>query len=91
MDPKIKIQQLWRYLKVQDDETLIVKSYNHAKGSDEFIMAKMTANGLNINVENRMPELPADKPFRLIQQLDSSGKHMIPLVEQMKRDEQIDY
>lgn len=91
MNQKTKIQQLWRYLKVQDDEILIVQSYNHAKNSDEFIVAEMFGDKLIVNVENRMPDLSVDKPFRLIQQLDSSGRHMIPLVEQMKRDEQIDY
>lgn len=91
MDQKTKIQQLWRYLKVQDDETLIVQSYDHAKGSDEFIVAKMTGNELTVSVESRIPDLSADKPFRLIQQLDSSGRHIIPSVRQMKRDEQIDY
>lgn len=91
MDSKVKIQQLWRYLKVQDDEILIVKSFNHAKGVDEFIVAQMTKDGLNINVENCMPEELANKPFRLVQQLDSSRKHTIPLVEQMMLDEQIDY
>lgn len=91
MNQKIKIQQLWRYLKVQDDETLIVETYNHAKGADEYIVAKMAGNGLSVDVQDCMPELSADRPFRLVRQLDSSGKHTMPSVEQMKRDEQIDY
>lgn len=37
MDATFKIQQLWQYLKIQDDEVLIVQFYNHANGYDEFL------------------------------------------------------
>lgn len=91
MNEKFKIQQLWQYLKVQDDEILIVRSYSYTKNSDEFIVAKMAGNELNITIENSLPKLQIDKPFRLIQQLDSSKKHVIPSVNQIIQDELVDY
>lgn len=91
MDAKSKIKQLWRYLKIQDDETLIVRSYNHAKKSDEFFIAKMTGNGLSIIPEDSFPEFQPDKPFIFIQQLNSSGKHVIPSVRELIQDRLNDY
>ena len=91
MDTKSKIKQLWQYLKVQDDEVLIIQSYNCTQKFDEFLVAKMIGNELDITTENKLPEFQADKPFRFIQQFDSSGRHVIPSVKQLKQDEQIDY
>lgn len=91
MNVALKIKQLWRYLKIQDDEILIVQSYNHASGTDEFFVTEKVGMELKTNVVSNIQLLHLNKPFRLIQQLDSSGKHTIPLVEQLKRDEIADY
>lgn len=91
MNEKLKLQKLWNYLEVQDNENLIVQSYNHEKGSDEFFVVESVKNELKITTSNSLPELKADKPFILVQQIDSTGKHIIPSVEQLKNDELIDY
>ena len=91
METKIKIQNLWSYLKTQDDEILIVQSYNRAKGSDEYVIAKKVDGQLEITTSESLPELSADTPFHLIQQRGSDGHHTIPSVEQIERDKILDY
>lgn len=91
METALKIQQLWRYLKIQDDEILIVQLYNQIKGSDEFLITEIVDKRLVTRTINSLQMLTTTKPFRLVQQLDYSGKHIIPLVEQLKRDEFVDY
>ena len=91
MDATFKIQQLWQYLKIQDDEVLIVQFYNHANGYDEFFVTENVNGKLKTHIIDSLQISNINKPFRLIQQLDSSGKHMIPDVDQIKRDERADY
>lgn len=91
MNTKTKIHELWDYLKIQDDEILIVRSYNATKETDEFIVAQMNDNEVEIIISDTMPKLIPGTSFQLIQQLDSDGKHKIPSVEQIKRDELLDY
>ena len=91
MNTAAKIHQLWRYLKIQDNEILIVRAYNQSKETDEFFVTETTDNGLQTTTTANMPELRVDRPFRLIQQRDSSGKYIIPSVKQLIRDELIDY
>lgn len=90
MDTKTKIRKLWDYLKVQDDELLIVLSFNATTNSDDYIVAEMNGNEIEITINNQMPDIKG-RPFQLIQQIGSRGKHKIPSVEQLKRDELIDY
>lgn len=91
MDATFKIQQLWQYLKIQDDEVLIVQFYNHANGFDEFLVTENVDGKFKTHVINSLQISNINKPFRLIQQLDSSGKHTIPDVDQIKHDECADY
>lgn len=91
MKTTLKIQQLWRYLKIQDDEILIVQSYNPTKCSDEFIITEMVGGVLETHITDSFQSFDTTKPFRLIQQLDSSGKHTIPSVKQLEYDEFADY
>lgn len=91
MNIKTKIHLLWDYLKVQDDELLIVRSFNATKDADEYIVAKMMNGKLEINTEDKMPDLSQGIPFQLIQQRGEDGKHKIPSVEQIKQDELLDY
>ena len=39
MNMTFKIRQLWKYLRVQDDEILIVRSYNKRARKDEYVIA----------------------------------------------------
>ena len=86
-----KIQQIWQYLGVQDDEILIVRSFNKKERKDEFLIAEATQDGLKITVSSNMPEPRLNRPFKMIQQRDSSGKYIIPSVEQLIRDKISDY
>lgn len=91
MNVKTKINQLWSYLKVQDDELLIVRSFNATKNSDEYIVAEMKEGEITITTSDKMPDLNQGIPFQLIQQRGENGKHKIPSVEQLKMDELLDY
>lgn len=91
MNTKIKIQQLWDYLKVQDEELLIVRSFNATKGSDEYIVARKIGNELEITTTDTMPVINPNMAFQIIQQIGADGRHKIPSVEQIKRDEMLDY
>lgn len=91
MDTKSKIHQLWDYLKVQDNEFLIVRAFNVTLNSDEYIVATKTGNELEITTTKSMPTFTTGTSFQLIQQLGSDGRYKIPSVEQLQRDELIDY
>lgn len=91
MNDELKLQKLWNYLEVQADESLIVQSYNRNKGSDEFFVVELVNNQLKIITVENQSELDFNKPFRLVQQRGSDGRHIIPSVEQIIRDEIIDY
>lgn len=91
MKTTLKIKQLWRYLKIQDNEILIVQSYNRTKSSNEFIVTEMVDGVLQTHTIDGLQAFDTTKPFRLIQQLDCSGKHTIPSVKQLKYDEFADY
>lgn len=91
MNEELKLQQLWNHLEVQDDERLIVQSYSREKGSDEFYVVESTDGGLKIGTAASLMQVDMGKPFRLIRQLGSDGRHTIPSVRQMKRDELLDY
>lgn len=91
MNTRTKIRQLWGYLKIQDDELLIVRSFNATKKSDEYIVAKMVNNELKITTTDTMSEIHSGVAFQMIQQIGSDGKYKIPTVDQIKRDELLDY
>ncbi len=91
MNTTFKIQQIWQYLGVQDDEILIIRHYNKSDDKDEFLIAEVTQDGLKITTAPTMPELRADRPFQIIQQHDSSGKFIIPSVTQLINDKVSDY
>lgn len=91
MNVKTQIHQLWSYLKVQDDELLIVRSFNNTKNADEYIVAKMVGGEIEITTTATMPDPNQCAPFQLIQQRGENGKRNIPSVEQLKLDELLDY
>ena len=91
MNTTLKIQRLWEYLDIQDDELLIVRSYSHETKDDEFIIVEKGSDGLKITTEVNMPALTTGRPFQMIQQRDSKGHYVIPSVEQMIQDKLSDY
>ena len=91
MNTIFKIQQLWQYLRVQDDEILIIRHYNISNKKDEFIVVESTPNGLNITTTDSMPEFEVGKSFQMIQQRDSTGKFIIPSITQLIQDKVSDY
>lgn len=91
MNISVKIRQLWDYLKVQDNELLVVRSFNFAQNSDEYIVAKKIGDNLEVTTTDKMPDIEPGMAFQLIQQIGADGKHKIPSVNRMKEDESIDY
>ena len=91
MNTTFKIQRIWQYLGVQDDEILIIRHYNDSDKKDEFLIVESTPNGLIITTSNSMPELGISKSFQMIQQRDSSGRFIIPSVAQLIQDKVNDY
>lgn len=91
MNATFKIQQLWQYLGIQDDEILIVRTYNPSTNKDEYLIAESAIDGLKIVTATEVPKLQANKPFQMVQQRDSSGKFAIPSVTQLINDKVSDY
>lgn len=89
---KNKIKQLWHYLQLNCDETLIIENFNHEAGENEFIVVK-TGNDdeLDISVLSELPELTPKDQFQFIKQLSSGGKFTILSVEQIENDKLADY
>ena len=91
MNTTLKIQQIWQYLGIQDDEILIIRHYNTSEEKDEFLIVEAARDGLKITAAQSLPELRADKPFQIIQQRDSSGRFIVPSVTQLIQDKVSDY
>lgn len=91
MNVQTKIQQLWDYLQVRDDELLIIRSFNATKNANEYIIAKLLKHKIKITRSDIMPDLELNQSFQLIQQIGQDGKYKIPSVEQLKQDELLDY
>lgn len=91
METKLKIQALWNYLEVQDNELLIVSVYNQNTGKDLFIVAEAKETELSITTKDNITDAISDRPFQWIQQRDSDGKYIIPSVEQLIEDKNLDY
>lgn len=91
MKMKLKIQQLWSYLKIQDNERLIVRVFDNQAGKDMFVIAETGGTGLNIMTADNLSDAIANRPFQLIQQRDNCGKHIIPSVKRLIEDRKLDY
>lgn len=91
MNTTFKIQQIWQYLGIQDDETLIIRHYNDSDQKDKFLIVESTPAGLNVTTTDSMPEFGDGKSFQMIQQRDSSGRFIIPSVAQLIQDKVSDY
>lgn len=91
MNTTFKIKQLWEYLDIQDDEILIVRSYNQETTKDEYLIVEKSQDGLKITAKDDLAELKPGQPFKMIQQRDSEGHYIIPSVEQIIQDKLSDY
>lgn len=91
MDNENKIIKLWHCLNIQDDELLIVQYYNQSIDADEYAVATKNNEKIEIKTLNIFPELSVKQPFHLFQHIGSNGKHIIPSVEQLERDKDMDY
>ena len=92
MDEKLKIERLWHYLQIQD-ELLIIQVQNSSEGTNEYLIVEMTNGELQINTANNddVQSLFMKKNLRIISQRDETGKYIIPDVEQIILDEEMDY
>lgn len=86
-----KIRQLWRYLKVKQNEKLIIPLYNEEKAIDEYLVVTMPESTMCIEISESKPKLDNAKSFHLIQRIGDGGKHIMPSVDQIKQDEKMDY
>lgn len=91
MKSNTKIQELWRYLKIRDDETLVIPSHSRDEKTDKYHVARMRGGVLEVTVEEGMPEPASIMPFRIVKQIDKSGKLVIPSVKQLIDDRKKDY
>lgn len=88
---ELKIKELWKYLRIQDDEILIVQVYNPKTKTDEYLMAEMQGESLSVRTESDFLHYIRGKPFRLIRQRDSRGHCQIPSAKRLKSDKNRDY
>lgn len=91
MDNEIKIRQLWRYLKIEDDEILIIQFYNQSTKAEEYAIAAKSNGEIEIRYEKDIPELSLNKPFHLFQHIGTEGKHIIPSVKELEEEKDMDY
>lgn len=91
METKLKIQELWDYLGVCDDEVLIVGAHNAATDKDQFIIAEARGHGLHLTTSDNIIDAISDRPFQLIQQRDVYGRYVIPSVKRIIEDKKQDY
>lgn len=91
MNTILRIQQIWQYLEVQDNEILIIRFYNHFHRKDEYLLVKSTNNGLTILLSETISDVICANPFRMIQQRNKAGQFIIPSVNQLIKDMVDDY
>lgn len=91
MNNKQQIQELWSYLKIQANELLVLKNYNQLTRTDEYILAKMVNNQLDISVTSEMPQFNQGEDFLVFKHLNADGKCDIPSVAQLEIERNMDY
>lgn len=92
MNEKSKIERLWHYLQIQD-ELLVIQVQNTFGDTDEYLIVENINNELQINTANNddVQDLFMKKNLRIIRQRDETGKYIIPDVEQIIHDKEVDY
>ena len=91
MNEKLKIERLWHYLQIQD-ELLIIQVQNN-EDIGKYLIVEMTNGKLQINTanENEVHNIIMENNVRIIRQRDENGNYIIPDVEQIIRDKNMDY
>lgn len=90
MNKKMKIHELWKYLGLQDNETLIIR-LTDTEGKQSYEIVTLGPAGLNLKNIPVISDFEVFYPFRLIQQMDAEGQYVIPSVDQIERDKISDY
>lgn len=86
-----EIHKLWKYLRIQDNEVLIIRFSKPSDGTDEYIVVKKEGNGLDISTSDTWPEAEIGDMWHKISQKDSNGRYVIPSVDDMIAEEEADY
>lgn len=91
MNEKLKIERLWHYLQIQD-ELLIIQVQNN-EDIGKYLIVEMTNGKLQINTanENEVHNIIMENNVRIIRQRDENGNYIIPDVEHIIRDKNMDY
>ena len=91
MNEKLKIERLWHYLQIQD-ELLIIQVQNN-EDIGKYLIVEMTNGKLQINTanENEVHNIIMENNVRIIRQRDENSNYIIPDVEQIIRDKNMDY
>lgn len=90
MNENLKIKKLWHYLQIQD-ELLIIQVHNSSINKDEYLIVEMVENEPQIRAVDDIQCMYAKNNLRIIRQRDESGNHIIPDVEQIIHDKNMDY
>lgn len=91
MNKKTKIKQLWEYLKIPRDGLLAVRAFCATKRHDVYYIAERKCGKMSVTVYDELSDIDTSRKFYLVSQIGSSGKHIIPSVRQLRRDECSDY
>ncbi len=86
-----KIQKLWSYLQIQDNETLIIQVYNYEKKVDVFYIIGLVECDMHIELSEACPNLSELQPFKFIKFCGADGRHIIPSVSDLIAESESDY
>lgn len=90
MNENLKIKKLWHYLQIQD-ELLIIQVHNSSIGKDEYLIVEMVDDEPQISKVDDIQCIYTKNNLRIIRQRDESGNYIIPDVEQIIHDKNMDY
>ncbi len=100
-EDELKIQKLWRYLKIQDEHLIIRVSDHKNQTEDLLVVYRLPEDGLAYNRIKWSKDCHGDspigwlmsygKPFRLIQQRNENGDFVIPDVDEWIAEQESDY
>lgn len=89
MNTNDNIHKLWEYLNIRDNEIMIVRTHNGDR--EEYLTIRKTDGGLCATASDTFPEPGEGTEFTFVQYLGSDGKHHIPSVDELIREEEDDY
>lgn len=89
MNKKLKIKQLWHYLKIQD-ELLVIQVHNSSSGADEYLVVEMVNDELQIHTVSELQDVPTGN-LRIVSYRDDDGNLAVPDVDRIARERESDY